>query len=68
MQDKHLNELKDKKKAIEINLTNGLIINARIIGIDNFSIIVQYFLYVCIHSIILYIFHNFLCYMLYDVL
>tara|TARA_Y100001954_G_C15303073_1_gene356928 strand:- start:87 stop:272 length:186 start_codon:yes stop_codon:yes gene_type:complete len=41
MQDKHLNELKDKKKAIEINLTNGLIINARIIGIDNFSIIVQ---------------------------
>jgi len=41
MQDKHLYELKDKKKSIEINLTNGLIINAKIIGIDNFSIIVQ---------------------------
>ena len=40
-QDLFLDELKKSRKLVEINLVNGIVLNGRLLKIDNFSILVE---------------------------
>ena len=42
LQDKFFFDIINRKKTVEINLINGLIINCKLVKFDNFSILIEY--------------------------
>ena len=42
LQDNYLNDLIKNKEVVEINLINGLILTAKLVKFDNFSILINY--------------------------
>ena len=42
LQDNYLNDVIKNKEVVEINLINGLILTAKIVKFDNFSILINY--------------------------
>ena len=42
LQDNYLNDVIKNKEVVEINLINGLILTAKLVKFDNFSILINY--------------------------
>ena len=42
LQDNYLNDVIKNKEVVEINLINGVILTAKLVKFDNFSILINY--------------------------
>ena len=40
-QDIYLDDLRKSRKNVEVNLINGIILNCKVLNVDNFSILVE---------------------------